>query len=181
MMGTKERHFAPLINVSVEQLVPQNHFYRHLERTLDLSFVREFVHETYAQDGRPSIDPVVFFKLQLVMFFEGIRSQRQLMRHTADRLSVRWYLGYDLHKPLPDHSSLTRIRERYGVEVFRRFFEQIVQQCQQEKLVWGRELYFDGTQVKANADLDSLTPRFAVEAREAMQGHLTALFPEADS
>jgi transposase len=71
-MGTKERHFAPLINVSVEQLVPQDHFYRHLERTLDLSFVRAFVHETYAQDGRPSIDPVVFFKLQLVMFFEGI-------------------------------------------------------------------------------------------------------------
>lgn len=42
MMGSKERHFAPLINVSVEELVPQDHFYRHLERTLDLSFVREF-------------------------------------------------------------------------------------------------------------------------------------------
>ena len=121
MMGSKERHFAPLIHVSLEELVPQDHFYRHLERTLDLSFVREFVHETYACKGRPSIDPVVFFKLQLVMFFEGIRSERQLMRHAADRLSVRWYLGYDLNEPLPDHSSLTRIRERYGVEVFRRF------------------------------------------------------------
>jgi transposase len=73
MMGTKERHFAPLINVSVEQLVPQDHFYRHLERTLDLSFVREFVQKTYAHGGRPSIDPIVFFKLQLVMFFEGLR------------------------------------------------------------------------------------------------------------
>jgi transposase len=93
MMGTKERHFAPLINVSVEELVPQDHFYRHLERTLDLSFVREFVKKTYAGGGRPSIDPVVFFKLQLVMFFEGIRSERQLMRHAADRLSVLWYLG----------------------------------------------------------------------------------------
>jgi hypothetical protein len=48
MMGTKERHFAPLINVAVEQLVPQDHFYRHLEQTLDLSFVRELVHQTYA-------------------------------------------------------------------------------------------------------------------------------------
>jgi len=72
MMGTKERSFAPLITRSLENLVPQDHFYRHLERTLDLSFVREFVHETYAGRGRPSIDPVVFFKLQLVMFFEGI-------------------------------------------------------------------------------------------------------------
>ena len=93
MMGRKERSFAPLINVSVEELVPQDHFYRHLERTLDLSFVREFVQETYACKGRPSIDPVVFFKLQLVMFFEDMRSERLLMRHAADRLSVRWYLG----------------------------------------------------------------------------------------
>jgi transposase len=72
MMGRKERHFAPLIQVSLEELVPADHFYRHLEKSLDLSFVREFVQETYAGSGRPSIDPVVFFKLQLVMFFEGI-------------------------------------------------------------------------------------------------------------
>jgi transposase len=72
MMGKKERHFVPLINVSLEDLVPADHFYRHLEHTLDLSFVRELVQETYAGGGRPSIDPVVFFKLQLVMFFEGI-------------------------------------------------------------------------------------------------------------
>src|SRR5436305_3368739 len=174
MMGTKERSFAPLINVSLEELVRQDHFYRHLERTLDLSFVREFVHETYAGIGRPSIDPVVFFKLQLVMFFEGLRSERQLMRHAADRLSVRWYIGYDLDEPLLDHSSLTRIRERYGVDIFRRFFEKVVEQCQQAGLVWGRELYIDGTKVEANASLDSLKPRFAVEA------HLVNLFgPEA--
>src|SRR5437016_6616164 len=55
MMGTKERSFAPLIHVSLEELVPHDHFYRHLERTLDLSFVREFVQETYAGGGRPSI------------------------------------------------------------------------------------------------------------------------------
>jgi hypothetical protein len=134
MMGKKERSFAPLINVSLEALVPHDHFYRHLERTLDLSFVREFVQQTYACKGRPSIDPLVFFKLHLVMFFEGIRSERQLMRHAADRLSVRWYLG--------------------------------------------KELYIDSTQVNANADLDSLTPRFAVEARAAIQAHLDTLFED---
>ena len=100
MMGSKERSFAPLVNVSLEELVPHDHFYRHLDRTLNLSFVREFVQETYAGGGRPSIDPIVFFKLQLVMFFEGIRSERLLMRHADDRLSVRWYLGYDLDEPL---------------------------------------------------------------------------------
>jgi transposase len=170
MMGTKERSFAPLINVSLEDLVPADHFYRHLERTLDLSFVREFVQETYAGGGRPSIDPIVFFKLQLVMFFEGIRSERLLMRHADDRLSVRWFLGYDLNEPLPDHSSLTRIRTRYGVEMFRRFFEAIVDQCQQAGLVWGKELYFDATKVNANASMESVKPRFAVDS------HLRELF-----
>ncbi len=94
------------------------------------------------------------------------------MRHAADRLSVRCYIGYDLGESLPDHSSLTRIRNRYGVEVFRRFFEKIVEQCQEAGLVWGKELYIDATKVKANASLDTLTPRFAVEAP------LTHLFDE---
>ncbi len=134
------------------------------------------MHETYAHGGRPSIDPIVFFKLQLVMFFENIRSERQLMRHAADRLSVKWYLGYDLNEPLPDHSTLSKIRLCYGLDVFRRFFDSIIEQCQQAKLVWGRELYFNSTQVNANADLDSLAPRFAVEARGAFQEHLAALF-----
>src|SRR5437667_12068587 len=116
MMGTKMRTFALQIKTSLEELVPQNHFYRHLEKQLDLSFVRSFVGEKYAQAGRPSIDPIVFFKLQLVMFFEGIRSERQLICQGSDRLSVRWYLGYDLGEPLPNHSSLTRIRTRYGID-----------------------------------------------------------------
>lgn len=109
MMGKKERFFSPLpAEASLEDLVPKDHFYRRLETALDLSFVRDLARPLYARCGRPSVDPVVFFKLQLVMFFEDLRSERQLMRVVADRLSLRWYLGYDLHEPLPDHSSLTR-------------------------------------------------------------------------
>ena len=174
MMGRKERTFGPLPPLTLEELVPPDHFYRHLERSLDLSFVRDLVRPTYADLGRPSIDPIVFFKLQLVMFFEGLRSERQLMQVVADRLSLRWYLGSDLTEPLPDHSSLSRIRERYGLDVFRRFFEAIIEQCIQAGLVWGKELYFDATNVEANASLDSVAPRFAVEA------HLGALYIAAD-
>src|SRR3954447_12794587 len=156
MMGTKARDFAPLPPVSLEDLVPSDHFYRHLERSLDLGFVRDLVRDAYAETGRPSIDPVVFFKLQLILFFEGLRSERQLMHVVADRLSLRWYLGYDLSEPLPDHSSLTRIRERYGLEVFRGFFEAIVEQCIHAGLIWGEELFIDATKVAANAATDSL-------------------------
>jgi transposase len=171
MIGTKHRSFGSIQGITIEELVPDDHFYRHLERSLELGFVRDLVANCYAARGRPSIDPVVFFKLQLVMFFEGIRSERQLVTVAADRLSVRWYLGYDLDEALPDHSSLTRIRDRYGVDVFRKFFERIVEQCQQARLVWGRELYIDATKVAANADIDTLVPRFAVNAH---LGHLFA-------
>src|SRR3954468_14462653 len=175
MMGIKQRHFSPLENISLEELVPMDHFYRRLDAMLDLSFVRELVAGRYAaSSGRPSVDPVVFFRLQLVMFFENIRSERQLMRVAADRLSVRWFVGYDLNEALPDHSTLTKIRERYGLEVFRRFFEEIVELCVEAGLVWGEELYFDSTKVQANATLDSLAPRWAVEA------HLDELFEEED-
>jgi transposase len=177
MMGNKAREFAPLVNISLEDLVPTDHFYRHLERTLDLTFVRDLVQPCYAAGGCPSVDPVVFFKLQLIMFFEGLRSERQLMRVAADRLSLRWYLGYDLSEPLPDHSSLTKIRARYGVAIFRRFFDQIVEQCRQAGLVWGKELYLDSTQVEANAAKDAMRPRFYVDA---IKEHLTALFAEED-
>ena len=173
MMGTKERNFQPLPeDISLEDLVPEDNFYRRLQEKLDLSFVRELVEDRYAPSGRPSVDPEVFFRLQLVMFHEGIRSERELMRIVSDRLSVRWYVGYDLHEPLPDHSSLTRIRDRFGLSVFREFFERIVQLCVEAGLVWGEELYFDATKVDANASLDSIAPRFYVEE------HLGELFTE---
>jgi transposase len=79
--------------VSLDALVPTDHFYRHLDACLDLSFVRDWVRDAYPRVGRPSIDPVIFFKVYLVMVFEGIRSERQLLALAADRLSVRWYLG----------------------------------------------------------------------------------------
>jgi transposase len=178
VLGTKIRAFAPLPNLSLEELVPKDNLYRRLEATLDLSFVRELVRDCYASSGRPSVDPVVFFKLQLVLFFEGLRSERQLMEVVADRLSIRWYLGYDLDEPLPDHSSLTRIRERYGLETFRRFFERIVELCIEAGLVWGKELYFDATKVEANASLDSMRSRSLME--HGVKEHLVDIFPEED-
>ena len=177
MMGIKERKFRSLPdNLSLEKLVPKDNFYRRLETTLDLSFVRDLVRDCYASSGRPSVDPVVFFRLQLVMFFEDIRSERRLMEVAADRLSVRWFLGYDLDEPLPDHSSLTRIRERYGLRTFRRFFEEIVELCVEAGLMWGEELYFDATKVEANASLDSMRSRSLME--HGLEEHLAGIFPE---
>ena len=173
MLGPpKLRALDQPIRVSLEDLVPMDNFYRYLDAKLDLSFVREWVADCYAERGRPSIDPVVFFKLQLILFFEGLRSERKLMETVHLNLAHRWYLGYRLDEPLPDHSSLTRIRTRLGLLLFQRFFQHVVELCQQAGLVWGQELIVDATKVPANADYDSLIPRWYLRAK----AHLEDLF-----
>jgi len=172
MLGIKGRKFRSHPSLTLEELVPVHHFVRKLEARLDLEFVRDLVRECYSTQGRPAIDPVVYFKLQLLMFFDGIRSERQLMEQVNVNLAYRWYIGYDLDEAVPDHSALSRIRERYGVSVFQKFFERIVELCMAAGLVWGKELYFDGTRIEANADIDRLTPRF----HWAIQQHLSSVF-----
>jgi hypothetical protein len=107
---------------------------------------------------------------------EGIRSERKLIETASLNLAHRWYLGYALDEELPDHSSLTRIRQRLGIDVFQRFFEKIVDLCQDAGLVWGRELYFDATKVEANAGIPSLIPRFYYEAKT----HVADLFVDEE-
>src|SRR3954447_18433799 len=190
MLGPpKTRSLDRPVAASLEDLVPADHFYRHLDATLDLTFVRDWVAGCYAERGRPSIDPVVFFRLQLIMFLEvvcsrlqlirscgGCPAERQLIATASLNLAHRWYLGYHLDEPLPDHSSLTRIRERFGLDVFRPFFDHVVQLCVDAGLVWGEELFFDATKVRANAAMDSVVPRL----REVVDGHLVDLFAPGD-
>jgi transposase len=166
MLGRKAKQFQQHPAVCLEDFVPHKNLYRQLEAKLDLSFIHALVAEHYSSRGRPSIDPVVFFKLQLIMFFEDIRSERQLMEVVNLNLAHRWYVGYDLGEALPHHSSLSKIRTRYGLAVFERFFEHIVERCFEAGLVWGEELYFDGTRVQANASMQKMQPRFYLQAKE---------------
>jgi transposase len=173
MLGPKKlRHLDHPVTVSFDDLIPPDNFYRHLDAHLDLSFVRDWVRDAYPSLGRPSIDPVIFFKLYLVMAFEGIRSERQLLMLATDRLSVRWYLGYGLDEPLPDASAITRFRQRVGLPLFQRFFEHVVNLCEEAGLVWGHEVLADATRVPANAAMDSLVPRL----RLVVDDELVALF-----
>jgi transposase len=174
MLGPpKRRDLDRPVLISVESYVPKDHFYRHLHRVLDVSFVRDLVADRYAVGGRPSIDPEVFFRLHLLMFFSGIRSERQLLEQATYNLAMRWYAGYNMDEPLPDHSSLSKMRARLGLPVFRRFFEAITEQSIKAGLVRGDELIFDATKVRANASMDSLIPRLQLLTEE----HLAQLEP----
>ena len=171
MIGKKARDFKQHTSISLNDMVPKDNLYRQIHQSIDLGFVRELVQDVYSPIGRPSVDPVVFFKLQLIAFFEGIRSERQLMEVVNLNLAHRWYIGYDLDESVPNHSSLSKIRERYGLETFQQFFEHIVELCIEAGLVWGEELYIDATKVQANA-----SGRSVVERSDAVMEHIQELF-----
>jgi len=115
------REFKTHKNISLDDLVPENNLYRQLEACINLELIRENVEGLWSNIGRPSNDPVVFFKLQLIAYFEGIRSECKLMEAVNLNLAHRWYLGYDLDESLPDQSSLSKVRDRFGWEYSNHF------------------------------------------------------------
>ena len=140
--------------VTIEDLMPREHFLRKLEAALDLSFVYEETAPLYSKKyGRPAIDPVVIVKYLLVGFLYGIPSERQIERRVQTDIALRWYLGLDLFDRVPDHSTVSQLRRRKPSfrKVFRRLFEEVVGQCIEKGLVSGRVVGADSTHVRANA------------------------------
>ena len=140
--------------VTIEDLMPREHFLRKLEAALDLSFVYEETAPLYSKKyGRPPIDPVVIVKYLLVGFLYGIPSEREIERRVQTDIALRWYLGLDLFDRVPDHSTVSQLRRRKPSfrKVFRRLFEEVVRQCIEKGLVSGRVVGTDSTHVKANA------------------------------
>ena len=120
MLGKKDRQPELFVAGSLRELLPDDHILVRVDRVLDLSWLRAEVAELYSADnGRPGIDPEVAVRLMLAGFLLGRVHDRRLMREAQVNLAIRWFIGYGLHEPLPDHSSLTRIRQRWGAERFR--------------------------------------------------------------
>lgn len=144
--------------ITIEDLVPEEHFLRKLEAALDLGFVYEETSHLYSRRyGRPPIDPVVLVKYVLVGFLYGIPSERQIEQRIQTDMALRWYLGLDLLDRVPDHSTISQLRRRKPSfrKVFRRLFEEVVRQCIAKGLVRGRLAATDSTHVKANASRTS--------------------------
>lgn len=137
----------------LESLIPSSHRLRKLDRVLDLSFIHDAVRGRYCQDnGRPSIDPEVAMRLFILQAIEGIRSVRELMNEVQVNLAYRWFIGYRVDEPLPDHSSLSRALDRFGDDLFNQLFVRSIGQCQQHGLIDGRVLHLDATTIRADLD-----------------------------
>lgn len=140
--------------ITIEDLVPEDHFLRKLEKAVDFNFIYDEVRDLYCENfGRPSIDPVVLVKYLLLGYLYGIPSERQIEEHCQERNPFRWFLGLDLDDRIPDHTTISQNRRRRfnGENLFRRLFEGILRQCMEKGLVDGRVILIDSTHVKANA------------------------------
>jgi transposase len=122
MLGRRVRGRTELLMAgSLRDLIPDDHLLARVDRVLDLSWLRAEVRHCYAADGagRPGIDPEAAVRLMLAGCLLGIVHDRRLLREAQVNIAIRWFAGYCLHEALPDHSSLTRIRQRWGAELFR--------------------------------------------------------------
>jgi len=139
-----------------------------MDRVLDLTWLRAEVSDLYCEhNGRPGIDPEVAVRLMLAGFLLGIVHDRRLMREAQVNLGIRWFIGYGLHEALPDHSSLTRIRQRWGAERFRRIFERTVEACIAAKIAKGDVVHADASLIRADVSWESLAVRHVDAVSEA--------------
>ncbi len=142
--------------INLDSRVRRDHVLRKVARLVDFDFVYTEVKESYGYNGNVSVPPPMILKLMLLLVLYNVRSERELMATLAERLDWLWFLGLDLDSEIPDHSVLSKARRRWGAELFRRFFEQIVWQCVESGLVDGRKLFCDSSLVEADASCNSV-------------------------
>ncbi|ASJ52528.1 hypothetical protein BP422_23900 [Brevibacillus formosus] len=141
--------------VCLDELVPEDHLLRVIQKHIDFSFIREKVRQYYCEDnGRPSIDPIVLFKMIFIGYLYGIRSERQLEKEIQTNIAYRWFLGLSLTDRVPDHTTISwNRRTRFkNTNVFQEIFDEIVRLAIQHRMVAGRVLISDSTHLKANAN-----------------------------
>lgn len=160
MLGRHQSEPALFQYVNVEALVPKNHFLRKVDAVLDLSFVRAAVAECYsASRGRPSVDPELALRMMLLGRLYEL-GDREVCDEIGMHVGMRWFCGMNLHDPVPDHSTLSKLKNERWAEsgLFERLFDKVILQCSEAGLVSGRHLSGDGTQVRADASMQSLEP-----------------------
>jgi transposase len=161
MLGRNSSEPSLFQMVDMERLVPDDHRLRKIDAVLDLSFVPETVAECYsAGRGRPSIDPELAVRMMLLGTLYDL-SDRELCEEIQMHAGMRWFCRLNFHDPIPDHSTLSRLRnERWSESgLFDRLMDEVIRQCCAAGLVSGRHLSVDGTEVRADASMKSLRPR----------------------
>ena len=130
MMGHQSRQMAMLF-VDIESLIPETHLLRKIERMVAFDFIYDLLAPYYPATGRPSVDPVSMFKMLLIGYLYGIKSERRLVEEVQLNIAYRWFCGFELDDTIPNHStfSKTRTRKWQQSDLFQKAFYEIVKQC----------------------------------------------------
>lgn len=171
--------------VIIEQLVPQDHLLRKIAAVLDTSLIREETAKLYSTRGRPAVDPVVLFKMLLISYLFGIRSERRVVQEIQVNVAYRWFLGLKLTDPVPHASTISQNRRRRFLQANVEFklFVSVVKQAAEAGFIDGKILFTDSTHIKANASKHSIASKRAKEVpkevvEHSVQRHLTAMEEE---
>jgi transposase len=140
--------------LSLEDRVPGDHLLRRIDAAIDFSFVRSRVASLYGYNGHVSLDPAMVLRMMLLVYLDGVRSEREFMRQLPMRLDWLWFCRLDLDSEIPDHSVLSKARRRWGEAVFQEVFGRVLEACSRASLVGGETVHADSTLLKANADRD---------------------------
>ena len=142
--------------INLEDLVPEDHLLRKIDKYIDFSFIEGLTYDLYSHEtGRPALDPIVLFKMLFIGYLFGIRSERRLVQEINVNLAYRWFIGFDLDEKIPDHSVFSQNRRRrfsQRPELEQEIFDNIVEQAIEHGLITGHFLYSDCTHIKANAN-----------------------------
>lgn len=160
MLGENRRSERMFYYVRMEDIVPENHLLRLIDRHIDLKFIRNKVKHLYSHTGRPSVDPEVLLRMLLIGYLYGITSERRLCEEVQMHIGYRWFVGLNLEDKVPDHSTFSKNRHERFTEsdLFQGIFDEVVNQCVSHGLLTGKHLTVDSTYVQANAALKSLEP-----------------------
>ena len=160
LLGKKPRREPMFYYVKMEEIVPENHLLRLVDKHIDFSFIRDKVKHLYSHTGRPSIDPEVLLRMLLIGYLYGVTSERRLCEEVQMHIGYRWFVGLNLEDNVPDHSTFSKNRHERFLEssLFQELFDEIVRQCVSKGLLTGRHLTVDSTYVRANASFKSLEP-----------------------
>ena len=157
---------------SLDEMVPEDNFYRKVNENLSLGFLYKITAPYYGKCGQESIDPVVFFKILMVGYLNNINSDRALIRFCSNCLDIRLFLGYDINESLPFHSTISRTRSLFGEELFLELFRKVLSLCVGKGMVRGKRMAVDSAFVKANASMDSLVEKEVLEDASAFVNEL---------
>lgn len=130
MMGRRSGQMA-MIFVDMESMLPETHLLRRIDRMVSFDFIYGILALYYSTTGRPSIDPVSMFKMLLVGYLYGIKSERRLEEEVQLNIAYRWFCGFKLNDTISDHSTFSKIRTRkwQQSDLFQKVFQEIVKQC----------------------------------------------------